>query len=324
MTVKPNTDNNEKMLDTALRPRTWNDFIGQKKTKSNIRIMLEAAKKRKEAVDHMLFCGGPGLGKTTLSYLVARENQGNIRTIAGPTLQRPGDLAAILTSLSDNDVLFIDEIHRINKICEEMIYPAIEEFKLNILTGSGPMARTIELDLPRFTLIGATTRIGLLGSPLRTRFGAIFQINLYDLGEIKQIVERSAQLLNIEINEKAIEKISQSARFTPRIANRLLKRTRDFAQVKGKGKIDEEITALALKEMEIDGLGLEPQDRKILNTIIEKFNGGPVGLQALAAAVNEEQSNILEVYEPYLLQLGLITRTSKGRAVTRKAYQHLK
>ncbi len=323
-TTNADNNDNEKILDKTLRPKKWDDFVGQEKIKNNIRIMIEAAKKRQEAVDHILFCGGPGLGKTTLSHLVAQENSGQIRTISGPTLQRPGDLAAILTSLSEKDVLFIDEIHRMNKICEEMIYPALENFKLNILTGTGPMARTIELDLSRFTLIGATTRIGYLTSPLRTRFGAIFQINLYNLKEIEEIIRRSARLLDIRIEQKAIEKLGKSSRFTPRIANRLLKRVRDFAQVKGKGEIDEKITSLALEEMEIDELGLEPQDRKILKTIIEKFSSGPVGLQALSAATGEEQNNILEVYEPYLLQLGLIGRTSQGRIATEKARKHLK
>ena len=323
-TKSPIADNNEKMLDTTLRPREWADFVGQDKVKSNIRVMIEAAKKRNEAVDHMLFCGGPGLGKTTLSYLVAQENEGVMRTVSGPSLQRPGDLAAILTSLSEKDVLFIDEIHRMNKICEEMIYPAIEDFKLNILTGTGPMARSIDFDLSKFTLIGATTRIGLLTSPLRSRFGAIFQINLYNIEEVKEIIIRSANLLGTKIDEQAIEEISQCSRFTPRIANRLLKRIRDFAQVKGKGIINAEITQLALGEMEIDELGLEPQDRKILKTIIERFSGGPVGLQALAAATREEQSNILEVYEPYLLQLGLLSRTAQGRIATEKTYKHLK
>jgi len=330
MSVNPHTqnppiaDNNERMLDTTLRPRQWCDFVGQKKTKSNIRIMIEGARKRNEPVDHILFCGGPGLGKTTLSHLVAQENDGTIKAISGPSLQRPGDLAAILTSLSDKDVLFIDEIHRMNKICEEMIYPALEGFKLNILTGTGPMARSIELDLPRFTLIGATTRIGLLTSPLRTRFGAIFQINLYNPEEIEEIIIRSAKLLGTNIEKEAIKKIGLCSRFTPRIANRLLKRIRDFAQVEGKGAIDMKITNLALKEMEIDELGLEPQDRKILKTIIEKFSGGPVGIQALAAAVGEDQNNILEVYEPYLLQLGLIDRTPQGRIITKKTRNHLK
>jgi len=315
---------NDDILDQTLRPRSWDDFIGQEKIKQNIRIMVQAANGRNEAVDHMLFSGGPGLGKTTLSYLVANDSLGGLKAISGPTMQRPGDLAAILTSLEENDVLFIDEIHRMNKICEEIIYPAMESFQLNVLTGTGPMARSLEFDLPRFTLIGATTRIGLLSSPLRTRFGAIFQIDLYKTKDIQEIIKKSAQILNTQIDDKAIEIISECSRFTPRIANRLLKRTRDFAQVKGTGHIDTDIAKIALRELEIDSLGLEPQDRRILRVIIERFNGGPVGLQALAAATNEEQNNILEVFEPYLLQLGLITRTSQGRIATEKAYKHLK
>ena len=298
--------------------------MGQEKIKRNIQIMLQAARERKEAVDHLLFCGGPGLGKTTLSYLVAQTTGGSIRVSSGPSLQKPGDLAAILTSLSDKDVLFIDELHRLNKICEEIIYPAMEDFKLNIITGTGPMARTLKIDLPHFTLIGATTRIGLVSSPLRSRFGATFQIDFYKPEDIQQIVKRSAEILQTEIDEPAVELISQCSRFTPRIGNRLLKRIRDFAQVEGRGVIDKKITQLGMKEMEIDELGLEPRDRNLLKIIIEKFQGGPVGLQALAATASEEQDNILEVYEPYLLQLGLITRTPKGRAATQKAYKHLK
>jgi holliday junction DNA helicase RuvB len=321
MSVK---ENNDEFLDKSLRPTNWSGFIGQEKIKRNIRIMIEAANKREEAVDHMLFSGGPGLGKTSLSYLVAQEGQGRLQSVNGPSIQRPGDLAAILTSLEEKDVLFIDEIHRMNKVCEEIIYPAIENFKLNILTGTGPMAKSLTLDLPRFTLIGATTRIGLLSSPLRSRFGAIFQISFYNREDIQEIIRRSAKILNTEITEEAIQKISNSSRFTPRIANRLLKRIRDFAQVKSKGIIDLNITENALKELEIDVLGLEPQDRKILQAIIKKFKGGPVGLQTLAAATNEEKDNILEVYEPYLIQLGLICRTPQGRKATRKACKHLK
>ncbi len=321
MSVK---NNNETQLDKTLRPKSWDDFIGQTKIKRNIRIMIEAASKREEAIDHILFSGGPGLGKTSLSYLVAQESKGNFKNISGPTLQRPGDLAAILTSLEEKDILFIDEIHRMNKICEEIIYPAIENFKLNLLTGTGPMAKSIDIELPHFTLIGATTRIGLLSSPLRSRFGAIFQVNFYNQTEIEEIIRQSAKILETEIKEEAVKKIGACSRFTPRIANRLLKRIRDFAEVKSSGVIDLEITKLALKELEVDSLGLEPQDRKILLTLIEKFKGGPVGLQALAAAANEEKDNILEVYEPYLMQLGLVQRTSRGRVATKKAYQHLK
>jgi len=314
----------EKILDQTLRPKKWEDFVGQEKIKRNIRVMLQAAQEREESVDHLLFCGGPGLGKSTLSRLVAQESGGNIRITAGPLIQRPGDLAAILTSLSDKDVLFIDEIHRLNKICEELIYPAMEDFKLNIITGTGPMARTLEIELPHFTLIGATTRIGLLSSPLRNRFGATFQVDLYNVEDIQQIITRSAKILETDIGVAEVKTISECSRFTPRVANRLLKRFRDFAQIEGNGIIDEKIAQIALKELEIDELGLEPQDRKLLEIIIEKFNGGPVGLQALAAAASEEQDNILEVYEPYLLQLGLIARTPKGREATEKAYKHLK
>lgn len=320
----PVKDNNGYLLDKTLRPKSWDGFVGQKKIKQNIRIMIEAANKRKEAVDHMLFSGGPGLGKTTLSYLVAQESKSNFKNVAGPTLQRPGDLAAVLTSLEEKDILFIDEIHRMNKICEEIIYPAIENFKLNILTGTGPMARSIDLELPHFTLIGATTRVGLLSSPLRSRFGATFQINFYDTKEIEKIIKRSAEILKTETTEEAVKKIAGCSRFTPRIANRLLKRIRDFAEVKSSGVIDLRITELALKELEVDNLGLEPQDRKIIFTLIEKFEGGPVGLQSLAAAANEEKDNILEVYEPYLMQLGLVQRTPQGRVATKKAYDHLK
>lgn len=321
MSVK---EKKEDILDTSLRPASWEGFIGQEKVKRNIRVMIEAANKRGEAVDHILFSGGPGLGKTTLSYLVSQASKSSFKNIAGPSLQRPGDLAAILTSLEEKDVLFIDEIHRMNKICEEIIYPAIENFKLNILTGTGPMAKSIDLELPHFTLIGATTRIGLLSSPLRSRFGATFQISLYSQKEIQEIIKRSAQILNTEITQQAVERIASCSRFTPRIANRLLKRIRDFAQVKSSSIIDLEITQIALKELEVDDLGLEPQDRKILYTIIEKFKGGPVGLQALAAAASEEKDNILEVYEPYLMQLGLICRTPQGRVATKKARQHIK
>jgi Holliday junction DNA helicase RuvB len=314
----------EEILDQTLRPKKWEDFVGQNKIKRNIQVMLQAAQEREEAIDHLLFCGGPGLGKSTLSRLVAQESGGDIKITAGPSIQRPGDLAAILTSLSDKDILFIDEIHRLNKICEELIYPAMEDFKLNIITGTGPMARILEIKLPHFTLIGATTRIGLLSSPLRNRFGATFQVDLYKKEDIQQIIRKSAKILETDIEKTAVDIISECSRFTPRLANRLLKRVRDFAQVERKEIIDKKIVQLALKELEIDELGLEPQDRKLLEIIIEKFHGGPVGLQALAAAASEEQDNILEVYEPYLLQLGLIARTPKGRAATLKAYQHLK
>jgi Holliday junction DNA helicase RuvB len=314
----------EEILDLTLRPKNWGEFIGQKKLKRNIEIMIEAAKRRNEPPDHLLFYGGPGLGKSTLSYLIAKEIGKELKTTSGPAIERPGDLAAILTNLSEGEILFIDEIHRLNRTCEELLYPAMERFRLDIIIGKGPMAKTLELELPRFTLIGATTRIALLSSPLRSRFGAVFHLGFYNQGEIKQIIKRSAEILKIEIEEKAAEFIARRSRFTPRVANRLLKRVRDFAQVEGEGQITEEITKKGLKALEIDELGLEPQDRRILETIIEKFNGGPVGLKTLSASVSDEEDNILEIYEPYLIQLGLIKRTPKGRLATELAYKHLK
>lgn len=313
----------DNVLDSTLRPKTWNDYIGQEKVKKNIRIIIEAAKKRKEPIEHLLFYGGSGLGKTTLSYIIAKELNSNIRTIAGPTIEKVGDLAAILTNLSEGDVLFIDECHRINKLIEEFLYPAIEDFKLHLVLGKGPMARTMDLDLPRFTLIGATTRLALLSSPMRNRFGATFQLDYYTIEDIKKIIERSANILGIEIEPTATEIIAQSSRFTPRVANRLVKRIRDFAQVENNGSITQEIAQKALGFLEIDKKGLEPGDRKILHAIIEKFEGGPAGLQALAAATSEEKDAILDVYEPYLMQLGFIERTPRGRIATRSAYDHL-
>ena len=322
--TSPKLTEEDKTLDLTLRPKTWADYIGQEKTKRNIQIMIEAAKKRGEpCCEHLLFYGGSGLGKTTLSYLVAKELGANIRQIAGPAIEKVGDLAAILTNLSEGDVLFIDECHRLNHLIEEFLYPAMEDFKLNLILGKGPMARTMELKLPRFTLIGATTRLALLSAPLRNRFGATFQLNFYKNEDIEKIIQRSSELLKIEIEGPAIKLIAQCSRFTPRVANRLLKRVRDFAQVEGKGIITKEITEKALDFLEIDELGLEPGDRKILQAIIKKFDGGPVGLQALAAATSEEQDSILDVYEPYLMQLGFIERTPRGRTATKSAYQHL-
>jgi Holliday junction DNA helicase RuvB len=313
----------EEILDITLRPRKWDEYVGQESIKRNLKIILEAAKQRKEAPDHLLFYGAAGLGKTTLAYLVAKELNCEIRVTSGPAIEKPGDLAAILTNLSQGDILFIDEIHRLNRTCEELIYPALEEFKLNIVIGRGPMARTLDLDLPRFTLIGATTRIAQLTSPLRSRFGAIFQLNFYKTEEIEQIIKRSANILNVEIEEEAVRIIAQRSRFTPRIANRLLKRIRDFAQVESDGYITKKLTLKGLDALEIDELGLEPADRRLIEAIIHKFDGGPVGLQALAASISEEVDNILEIYEPYLLQLGLIKRTPKGRMATELAYKHL-
>jgi len=313
----------DKTLDLTLRPKSWQDYIGQEKVKKNIKIIIEAAKKRTEPIEHLLFYGGSGLGKTSLSYLVAKELKANIRTITGPTIEKVGDLAAILTNLNEGDILFCDEIHRMNKLIEEFLYPALEDFKLNLILGRGPMARTMEIKLSHFTLIGATTRLALLSSPLRNRFGATFQIDYYKKEDIEKIIKRSSNLLEIEIEPKAIELLAQCSRFTPRVANRLLKRTRDFAQVEGKGIITEQITKKTLGFLEIDELGLESGDRKILEAIIKKFEGGPVGLQALSAATSEEEDTILDIYEPYLMQLGFIERTPRGRIATKTAYQHL-
>lgn len=312
----------DEILDLTLRPGSWNEYIGQEKIKSNVHIIVEAAKKRNEAPEHMLFYGASGLGKTTLAHLIAKEANANIRITSGPAIEKAGDLAAILTNLSEHDILFIDEIHRLNKICEEIIYPAMEDYKLNLVLGKGPMARIMEMDLPKFTLIGATTRLGMLSSPLRNRFGATFQMSFYLKDEIKKIIIRSAKILNIEIDEEAADLIAQCSRLTPRVANRLLKRVRDYAQVKGEGLISAEIAKKALGFLEIDKIGLESGDRRILEAIINKFNGGPVGLGTLAAATSEEEETIVDVYEPYLMQMGFIERTSRGRMATKEAYDY--
>ncbi|MDI6882929.1 MAG: Holliday junction branch migration DNA helicase RuvB [Patescibacteria group bacterium] len=313
----------EDVLDLTLRPKTWEDYVGQKKVKENLKIIIEAAKQRKEAPEHLLFYGSSGLGKTTLAHLIAKEIGKEIKVTSGPTIERAGDLAAILTNLSEGSVLFLDEIHRLSKVLEEYLYPAMEDFKLNLILGRGPMARTMEIKIPKFTLIGATTRLALLSSPLRSRFGAIFGLNFYELGDIEKILQRSSRILKIETDPRSLKLIAKCSRFTPRTANHLLKRVRDFAQVKGGGKITKEITKEALKSLEIDGLGLTLQDRKILRALIEKFNGGPVGLQALAAVTSEEQDTILDVYEPYLMQIGFIERTPRGRVATKLAFQRL-
>lgn len=322
LTEKP--DNDDKILDSALRPKKWSDYVGQEKIKENIRIILTAAKQRGQSPDHLLLYGSSGLGKTTLAHLIALEMGKQIRVTSGPAIERAGDLAAILTNLSEGDVLFIDECHRINKTIEEYIYPAMEDYKLNLILGKGPMARTMELKLPKFTLIGATTRPGLLSSPLRSRFGATFQLNFYQQDNIEKIVERSAKILGVQIETEAIKTIAKRSRFTPRVANRLLKRVRDFAEVEGQGIITKQIADHALRFLEIDEMGLEHGDKRILLAIIEKFEGGPVGLQALAAASFEEEDTILDIYEPYLMQCGFIERTPKGRVASRLAYEHLK
>src|SRR3989344_5298582 len=314
----------DEVLDSALRPKTWADYVGQEKIKENIRVILTAAKQRGHSPDHLLLYGNSGLGKTTLANLVALEMGKKIRVTTGPAIERAGDLAAILTNLSEGDVLFLDEIHRIHKTVEEYIYPAMEEYKLNLILGKGPMARTMELKLPHFTLIGATTRPGLLSAPLRNRFGATFQLNFYRIEDIEQIIERSANILGVSIEPEAVKIIATRSRFIPRVANRLLKRTRDFAQVKGLAVITKDIAEHALESLEVDQMGLEPGDKKILLALIEKFGGGPVGLQSFAAAALEEEDTILDIYEPYLMQCGFLERTPKGRVASKLAYEHLK
>ncbi|MFH1656737.1 MAG: Holliday junction branch migration DNA helicase RuvB [Candidatus Nealsonbacteria bacterium] len=321
--ITPIETKEDLILDTTLRPKNWENYIGQEKIKKNVQIIIQAAKQRNESIEHLLFYGSSGLGKTTISNIIANEIGSDIRTISGPSIEKAGDLAAILTNLSNGDILFIDECHRINKICEEYLYPAMEDFKLNLILGKGPMARTMEIKLPRFTLIGATTRLGMLSSPLRNRFGAIFQLNFYTHEEIEQIIKRSGQLLNIKVEPEAIKIIAKRSRFTPRVANRLLKRARDFAQVEANGIITKEIAEKSLNFLEIDDIGLESGDKKILETIIKKFNGGPVGLQTLSAATSEEEDTILDIYEPYLMQIGFIQRTLRGRMTTESAYQHI-
>lgn len=316
-------DKDDEILDSALRPKFWADYIGQDKIKENIRIITTAAKQRGQVPDHLLFYGNSGLGKTTLAHLVAQELNGEIRTTSGPAVERAGDLAAILTNLSEGDVLFIDEIHRLSRTVEEYIYPAMEDYKLNLILGKGPMARTMELKLPKFMLIGATTRPGALSSPLRNRFGATFQLNFYTNRDIEKIIVRSAEILGIKTDFSAIKIIAKCSRFNPRVANRLLRRTRDFAEVKGNGLVTKEIAEAALGFLEIDKMGLETGDRNLLLALINKFNGGPAGLQTLSAAAMEEENTILDIYEPYLMQTGFLERTPKGRVATRLAYEHL-
>ncbi|OPJ56760.1 Holliday junction branch migration DNA helicase RuvB [Alkalithermobacter paradoxus] len=309
-------------IETSLRPKSLNEYLGQEKVKEKLNIFIEAAKSRNEQLDHVLLYGPPGLGKTTLSTIIASEMGVNIRITSGPAIERAGDLAAILTNLNENDVLFIDEIHRINRSVEEVLYPALEDFCLDIIIGKGPSARSIRLDLPKFTLIGATTRAGMLTSPLRDRFGVICKLDLYNNDELSKIVMRSADILGVGIDKKGALEIARRSRGTPRIANRLLKRVRDYAQVKGDGVITLDIADDALKLLEIDNLGLDYVDKKLILTIIEKFQGGPVGLDTLSAATGEDRNTIEDVYEPYLIQLGFINRGPRGRIATKLAYDH--
>jgi len=322
-TTTPKLKPEDKTLDQALRPRVWNEYIGQDKVKANLKILLEAAKKRSEPIDHLLLYGPAGLGKTTLAYIVAREMGANIRITSGPAIEKVGDLASILTNLNSGDILFIDEAHRLNKTVEEILYPAMENRMLHIIIGKGPSARTLQLDLPPFSLIAATTRVGLLTNPLRSRFGVTFRLDFYTLENIENILKRSASLMNLQTESDALKQIAVSSRFTPRVANRLLKRVRDYAEVEGEGIINKNITQKALALLEVDHLGLESTDRRLIEAIINKFNGGPVGLQALAAATSEEIDTIEDVHEPYLLQIGFLQRTARGRIATKLAYEHL-
>jgi Holliday junction DNA helicase RuvB len=320
--IEPEQNDDDVQLDRSLRPLRFDDFVGQDRMKENLRVFIDAAKGRGEALDHVLFCGPPGLGKTTLANIIAHELGVGIKATSGPVLERAGDLAAILTNLQDHDVLFIDEIHRLNRVVEEILYPAMEDFQLDIIIGQGPGARSIKLDLPRFTLVGATTRTGLLTSPLRDRFGVIDRLNFYSPEELRTIVQRSAGLLRIAIATDAAAEIARRSRGTPRIVNRLLRRVRDFAQVQGDGTITLELVGSAMKRLEVDERGFDEMDRRLLLLIIDKFEGGPVGLETLAAALNEEKDTIEDVYEPYLIQEGFLDRTPRGRQTTRLAYEY--
>ncbi|MFA7073687.1 MAG: Holliday junction branch migration DNA helicase RuvB [Endomicrobiaceae bacterium] len=313
----------EERLENSLRPQCLDDFIGQKKLKDNLKVFIEASKKRQEALDHCLFYAPPGLGKTTLAHIIAKEMGGNLRSTSGPVLERVGDLAAILTNLSEGDVFFIDEIHRMNHLVEESLYPAMEDFELDIIIGQGPSAKTIKLPVPRFTLVGATTRAGMLSGPLRDRFGIIEHLNFYDDNELVQIVKRSSGIIKVDIDDEGTFEIAKRSRGTPRIVNRLLRRVRDFAEIKTGGIINKQIAQEALGALGVDDKGLDKMDRLLLKTVIEKFNGGPVGVETIAVAISEDSETVSDVYEPFLIQSGFIARTPRGRIVTDLAYKHL-
>ncbi len=320
----PKSLEEDKVLDLTLRPKSWEGFIGQKRIKENLKIMIEASQRRGEPCpEHLLFYGNSGLGKTTLAHIVANQLENKIRVTSGTAVKRVGDLAAILSNLQEGEVLFIDEMHRLPRLIEEFLYPAMEDYELHLILGQGPMAKTMELSLPRFTLIGATTKVALLSTPMRNRFGAVFQLDFYREKEIARILKRSANILNVSIDKRSARKIAERARFTPRVANRLLKRVRDWAQVEADGKITPQVVEKALDFLDIDEKGLGRGDRRVLKTIIKKFDGGPVGLKSISAASAEEKAAIEEIYEPYLLRLGLLHRTSQGRVATKLAYQHL-
>lgn len=320
--LTPDFSNDDREIEGSLRPKWLSEYIGQAKNKEKLSIFMEAAKMRQEPLDHVLLYGPPGLGKTTLSNIIANEMGVSIKVTSGPAIERPGDLAAVLNSLKENDVLFIDEIHRLNRTVEEVLYPAMEDFALDIIIGKGPSARSIRIDLPKFTLVGATTRVGLLTSPLRDRFGVMCNLELYHMEDLLKIVKRSAQIMEIEIEDQAALEIAKRSRGTPRIVNRLLKRVRDVAQVRGKETVDHEAALEALDMLEIDPLGLDAADKKILEAIIYKFEGGPVGLDTLSASTGEERNTLEDVIEPFLLQLGFINRTPRGRMATKLAYDH--